>query len=110
MGEKINGEWKSSGTSTRILWAAAIMSIVLTVATWICAVPLDMKGVRDSLLAVVTLIMAPSGFAITQYQVSKHLNQRHARYLENGNGGPEPPEPPEPPEAPRAPGENGEED
>lgn len=100
MGEKINRTWKSSGTSTRILWAAAIMSIVLTVATWICAVPFDMKGVQDSLLAVVTLIMAPSGFAIAQYQTSKHLNQRHARFIENGGGGPGPPKPPEPPQAP----------
>ena len=85
--------WRTSGTSTKILWGTAIMSMVLTVGTWICAVPLEMASVQQSLVAVVTLIGAPAGLAITQYQLSKHLNQRHARYINGFNNvGDKPPE------------------
>lgn len=96
-----NGTWKTSGTSTRILWGVTIISVALTIATWICAVPFEMQSVQQSLAGIVTLILAPQGLAITQYQLSKHLNQRHARSLNgNGHGVPEIPKAPEPPRAP----------
>lgn len=107
-----NGTWKTTGTSTRILWGASVMSIVLTVATWICAVPLEVASVQQSLAAVVMLIGAPAGLAITQYQISKLQNHRHARYLENGNGHgmPKTPAPPRAPEPPAIPGGDSTED
>lgn len=104
-----NGTWKTTGTSTRILWGASIMSILLTIATWVVAVPLEVESVQQSLAAIVMLIGAPAGLAITQYQLSKLQNHRHDRFIrnDNGNGTPKPPDVPEVPEPPGAPGEDG---
>ena len=94
--------WKSTGTSTKILWGAAIQALLLTLATWAIAIPMGKTEVLQYLGGIVMLIGAPAGLAIAQYQLSKFQNQKHVRL--NGAAaqtGPAPPTPPQPPEVPK---------
>lgn len=76
------------GTSTRILWAVMIQTMILTIMTWLIAVVQRDQAVLSALAGIVTLITAPAGVAVTMYQLSKWQNRDHAIkeiQAQNGN-------------------------
>ena len=68
-----------------------VITMALTVATWIVAVPFERQIILSALAGIVTLIGTPAAVAVTLYQLSKYQNRAHhveVARLNNGNGNP----------------------